>query len=104
MGEDGLRNRENNGPETLALMRKLALNLARLTDGGRETSMRSKLKRARRGDGLLLKLVTFAASLAENAEPEQVQLGLHRPLRSSASLFPDEGDPEESTLHDIGIT
>ena len=35
MGEDGLRNRRDNGPENLALMRKLALNLARLTDGGK---------------------------------------------------------------------
>ncbi len=46
MGEDSLRNRKGNGPETLALMRKLALNLARLTDGGKVMSVRGKLKRA----------------------------------------------------------
>ena len=35
MGEDGLRNSKDNGPETLALMWKPVLDLAWLTDGGR---------------------------------------------------------------------
>lgn len=44
MNEDQLRNREGHGPENLALLRRLALNLAKLepTKG----SMRGKLKRA----------------------------------------------------------
>ena len=74
MGEDGLRNRKDNGPKTLALMRKLALNLARLTDGGRVTSVRGKLKRAGWDDGFLLKLVRSATDLAEDPEPEKNQM------------------------------
>ena len=74
MGEDGLRNRKDNGPETLALMRKLALNLARLTDGGRVTSVRGKLKRAGWDDGFLLKLVRSATGLATDPEPEKIQM------------------------------
>lgn len=39
MGESGLRNRMDNCPENLALMRKVVPNLARVTDGGKVTSM-----------------------------------------------------------------
>ena len=35
MGEDGLRNSKDNGPETLVLMWKPVLDLAWLTDGRR---------------------------------------------------------------------
>ena len=73
MGEDGLRNRKDNGPENLAMMRKLALNLARLTDGGRVTSMRGKLKKAGWDDGFLLKLLRSAASLAPTVETDKIQ-------------------------------
>lgn len=73
MGEDGLRNRKDNGPENLAMMRKLALNLARLTDGGRVTSMRGKLKKAGWDDGFLLKLLRSAASLAPTLETDKIQ-------------------------------
>ena len=74
MGEDGLRNRKDNGPENLALMRKLALNLARLTDGGRVKSMRGKLKKAGWDDRFLLKLVSAASGLEQDAEPNKIQV------------------------------
>ena len=73
MGDDGLRNRKDNGPENLAMMRKLALNLARLTDGGRATSMRGKLKKAGWDDGFLLKLLGSAATLAPTVENDKIQ-------------------------------
>ena len=73
MGEDSLRNRKDNGPENLALMRKLALNLARVTPTAGKQSMRGKLKRAGRDNDFLLKLVSFASSLARDAETGKVQ-------------------------------
>lgn len=44
MNEDQARNRKDNGPENLALLRRLALNLAKLEPS--KGSMRGKLKRA----------------------------------------------------------
>jgi predicted transposase YbfD/YdcC len=44
MNEDQMRNRKDNGPENLALLRRLALNLATLEPS--KDSMRGKLKRA----------------------------------------------------------
>lgn len=44
MGEDQARNRKDHGPENLAVLRRLALNLARLEAG--KGSLRGKLKRA----------------------------------------------------------
>jgi len=44
MNEDQTRNRLDNGPQNLALLRRMALNLARLE--GSKGSMKSKLKRA----------------------------------------------------------
>ena len=41
--EDRLRNRTGNGPENLAVMRRLALNLARATPDPHTKSMRGKL-------------------------------------------------------------
>ena len=73
MGKDSLRNRKDNGPENLALMRKLAPNLARVTPTARKQSMRGKLKRAGRDNDFLLKLVSFASSLARDVEPGKVQ-------------------------------
>ena len=67
MAEDDLR-RKDNGPENLAL------NMARTADGGRVTSMRGKLKKAGWDDRFLLKLVSSAASLAEDAEPEKIKM------------------------------
>jgi len=55
------------------MMRKLALNLARLTDGGRATSMRGKLKKAGWDDGFLLKLLRSAATLAPTVENDKSQ-------------------------------
>ena len=73
MGKDGLRNRKDNGPENLALMRKLALNLARVTPTARKQSMHGKLTRAGRDNDFLLKLVSFASSLARDVETGKVQ-------------------------------
>jgi hypothetical protein len=44
MNEDQARNRKDNGPENLALLRRLALNLAKLEPS--KGFMRGKLKRA----------------------------------------------------------
>jgi len=44
MNEDQARNRKDHGPQNLALLRKLALNLAKLEPS--KGSMRGKLKRA----------------------------------------------------------
>ena len=73
MAEDGLRNRKDNGPENLAMVRKLALNLARTADGGRVTSMRGKLTKVGRDDGFLLKLLGSAASLAPTVKTDKIQ-------------------------------
>ena len=44
MHEDQTRNRKDHGPENLAMLRRLALNLARLEPS--KESMKGKLKRA----------------------------------------------------------
>ncbi len=44
MDEDQARNRKDHGPQNLALLRKLALNLAKLEPS--KGSMRGKLKQA----------------------------------------------------------
>ena len=46
MNEDRQRNRTGNGPENLALLRRMALNVARIEPG--KDAMRGKLKRAAR--------------------------------------------------------
>ncbi len=46
MNEDYLRNRTGLGPENLAVMRRLALNLARLAVDKRTPSTRGRLKKA----------------------------------------------------------
>ena len=56
MNEDQMRNRRDHGPEHLAVLRHLALNLARLEPS--KGSMRGKLKRAGWDDNYLIKLVT----------------------------------------------
>ena len=73
MGKDSLRNRKDNGPENLALMRTLALNLARVTPTASKQSMHGKLKRAGWDNDFLLKLVSFASSLARDVETGKVQ-------------------------------
>ena len=56
MNEDQMRNRRDYGPENLAMLRHLALNLARLELS--KGSMHGKLKRAGWDDNYLIKLVT----------------------------------------------
>jgi predicted transposase YbfD/YdcC len=55
LNEDGARNRRDHGPENLALLRRLALNLAKLEPS--QGSMRSKLKRAGWDDAFLIRLL-----------------------------------------------
>src|SRR3954465_3405756 len=62
MNEDQARNRSDNGPENLALLRRLALNLAKLEPS--KGSMKGKLKRAGWDDTFL------AALLAQFANPQ----------------------------------
>ena len=56
MKEDRQRNRKDHGPENLALMRRLALNIARREPS--KDAMRGKLKRAAWNDDFLLNLDT----------------------------------------------
>jgi hypothetical protein len=56
MNEDRARNRKDRGPENLALLRRLALNLAKLEPS--KGSMKGKLKRAGRDDRFLAQLLT----------------------------------------------
>jgi predicted transposase YbfD/YdcC len=56
MDEDQARNRKDNGPENLALLRKLALNLAKLEPS--KGSMRGKLKRAGWDNAFLAQILT----------------------------------------------
>jgi predicted transposase YbfD/YdcC len=61
MNEDQARNRKDHGPENLALLRRFALNLARLEPS--KGSLRGKLKRAGWDDTFLARLL--AQSLAD---------------------------------------
>ena len=56
MNEDQARNRKDHGPENLALLRRFALNLARLEPS--KGSLRGKLKRAGWDDTFLTRLLT----------------------------------------------
>ena len=60
MNEDQSRNRKGHGPENLALLRCLALNLARMETS--KGSMKGKLKRAGWDDAFLTKLLANFAS------------------------------------------
>jgi predicted transposase YbfD/YdcC len=59
MNEDGLRNRKDHGPENLALLRRLALNLATLEPS--KGSMKGKLKRAGWDNAYLVAILAQAA-------------------------------------------
>ena len=56
MNEDAKRNRKDHGPENIALLRRLALNLAKLE--GSKGSMKGKLKRAGWNDEFLARLLS----------------------------------------------
>lgn len=60
MNEDQMRNRKDNGPENLALLRRLALNLAALEPS--KDSMRGKLKRAGWDNQFLAQMLAQFAS------------------------------------------
>ncbi len=55
MNEDQARSRKDNGPQNLALLRRLALNLANL-EGSKE-SMKGKLYRATLSNAFLARLL-----------------------------------------------
>jgi predicted transposase YbfD/YdcC len=73
MNEDRLRNRTGNGPENLAVMRRLALNLARATPDPHTKSMRGKLKRASWDERYILKLLGAAGKVKDNTEKDKIQ-------------------------------
>ena len=58
MNEDRQRNRTGHGPENLALLRRLALNVARVEPG--RDAMRGKLKRAGWDNNFLLNMIRAA--------------------------------------------
>ena len=64
MNEDYLRNRT--GPGNLAVMRRLALNLARLAVDKRTPSIRGRLKKAGWNHNYTLKRISLAGLLPEN--------------------------------------
>ncbi len=66
MNEDYLRIRTGPGPETLAVMRRLALNLARLAVDKRTPSIRGRLKKAGWNHNYALKRISLAGLLPEN--------------------------------------
>ncbi len=59
MNEDAQRNRKDNGPENLALMRRLALNIAQREPS--KGAVRGKIKRAAWNDDFLLNMIRAAA-------------------------------------------
>ena len=59
--EDQARNRKGHCAENLALLRKLALNLARLEPS--KGSMRGQLKRAGRDDSFLINILSQFANI-----------------------------------------
>ena len=61
MDEDQARNRKDHGPQNLALLRKLALNLAKPEPS--KGSMRGKLKRAGWDNAFLAQILTLFANL-----------------------------------------
>lgn len=61
MNEDQARNRRDNGPQNLALLRKTALNLAKLEPS--KGSMRGKLKRAGWNDQFLAQMLAQFAKI-----------------------------------------
>ncbi len=58
MNEDHLRNRTGPGPENLAVMRRLALNLARVTEKEQTKSMSGRLKKPGWDHRYALKLIS----------------------------------------------
>ncbi len=66
MNEDYLRNRTGPGPENLAVMRRLALNLARLAVDKRTPSIRGRLKKGGWNHNYALKRTSLAGLLPEN--------------------------------------
>jgi hypothetical protein len=61
MNEDQTRNRLDHGPENIALLRRLALNLAKLE--GSKGSMKGKFKKAGWNDTFLTHLLAQFANL-----------------------------------------
>ena len=59
MNEDRQRNRKEHGPENLAMLRRLTLNIARLEPT--KDAMRGKLKRAVWNDDFFLNSIRAAA-------------------------------------------
>jgi predicted transposase YbfD/YdcC len=58
MGEDQMRNRKDHGPENLALLKRIALNIAR-NHPDKSMSMRRKFKRAGWDDKSFFSLCSY---------------------------------------------
>ncbi len=71
MNEGHLRNRTRPGPENLVVMRRLSLNLARVTEDKQAESMRGRLKKAGQHHRYALKLISSAGLLPENGESQK---------------------------------
>ena len=54
-------------------MRKLALNLARVTPTAKKESMRGRLMRAGWDNDFLLKLISSASNLVKDVKPGKIQ-------------------------------
>jgi len=61
MNEDAMRNRTGNGPQNLAILRRIALNMARTEPT--KISMRGKLKKAGWNNDFILDLIRAAITV-----------------------------------------
>ncbi len=73
MNEDHPRNRTGPGPEKPDVMRRPALNPARVTKDRQAESMRGELKKAGRDHRCALKLISSAGLLPENGKSQKRQ-------------------------------
>ena len=76
MNEDRQRNRTGNGPENLALLRRMALNVARIEPG--KDAMRGKLKRAGWDNNFLLDMSAQPKPITPTQNDAQVRLPCRR--------------------------
>ena len=60
MNEDQQRTRTDHGAKNMALMRRMAINMARVVPEQKKSSMRSKLKRAGWNNNYLLEIIIGA--------------------------------------------
>ena len=84
MNEDRQRNRTGNGPENLALLRRMALNVTRIEPG--KDAMRGKLKRAGWDNNFLLDMIR--STKTHNPGPKRRSSAIALEPAAFGALFP----------------